>query len=95
MLSLMKYVSSFIDGRVRLRHPALRNANLVNEVRPVLSSVRGMRRVTFNVVTGSVLLEYDRNLLSRDELVSFAVPWAEYLDARAAGIQAEMPSVPM
>lgn len=91
MLHLLKYVTSFIDGRVRLRHPALRDAATVAEVRPRIEGLSGMRSAAFNVQTGSVLLQYDPAVLSREELIRQAAPWAEYLDAKARGRAAALP----
>lgn len=71
-------VTSFMDGRVRLRHPALKNAAQAERVRPLLASMPGMRNVTVNSRTGSLLLEYDPARISREDLLSLAGQWEAY-----------------
>lgn len=94
MLSLLRYVSSFVEGRVRLRHPALRQAAIVAEAKPYLLTVGGITTATFSVQTGSVLILYDTKRLSTEQLIAYAMPWAAYLDARHRGLPAALPSLP-
>ena len=55
-LRLLRYVRSFLDGRVRIRHPALQDREVVEIVRKHLSAVRGVRSLQFNPDSGSVLI---------------------------------------
>ena len=92
MLHVLRYVTSFIDGRVRLRHPALRQRHVVAEIQPRLLRINGIQSAEFNERSGSLLLYYDTAILSRDELIRQALPWADYLDACLKGHPATPPS---
>mgnify|MGYP003261822130 CR=1 FL=1 len=72
-------VTSFMDGRARLRHPALKNAEQGERVRSLLASMPGMLNVTVNSRTGSLLLEYDPARISREDLLSLAGQWEAYV----------------
>ena len=85
MLHVLRYVTSFIDGRVRLRHPALRRHQVVAEIQPRILDIAGIRSAEFNERAGSLLLCYDSEILSRDDLIRQALPWASYLDGCLEG----------
>ena len=76
-------VTSFMDGRVRLRHSALKDAAQAEQVRTLLASTPGMRNVAVNSRTGSLLLEYDPAQISREDLLSLAGQWEAYAQAEA------------
>ena len=90
---LLKYISSFSEGRVRLRHPALRRAPVAELAKSRLSAVHGVKSVECNPVTGSALILYDSKVLSQDDLIAAGVAWAQYLDAVQAGKQADIPVI--
>ena len=92
MLHLLRYVTSFIDGRVRLRHPALHQHQVVAEIQPRILSIKGIQSAEFNERSGSLLLHYDIDVLSRDELIQQALPWASYLDECLKGHIATPPA---
>ena len=56
MSEIESYITSFVDGRVRLRHPSLKRAEDAEQVRGFLASLPGMLHVTVNSRTGSLLL---------------------------------------
>lgn len=63
------FVSHQVDGRVRLRVPAMRRHDSYFErLRQSLASLPGLRRLTTNTRTGSVLIEYSGQLEALDEL---------------------------
>ncbi|MDO5484497.1 MAG: hypothetical protein Q4F27_06265 [Desulfovibrionaceae bacterium] len=90
-LRLLKYVSSFCDGRVRIRHPALRREDVARAARERIQAVTGITSVECNTVSGSVLILYDSALLGKEDLIRMGTAWAGYLDAVQAGQAAEMP----
>lgn len=90
-LRLLKYVSSFVDGRVRIRHPALRRAETLNVATENLRAFPGVQSVEGNAVSGSVLIVYDSRAIPRDKLMDVGEAWALYLDAVLAGKHAEVP----
>ena len=70
MSEIESCITSFVDGRVRLRHPSLKRAEDAEQVRGFLASLPGMLRVTVNSRTGSLLLEYDPDQISREDLLA-------------------------
>ena len=63
------FVSHQVDGRVRLRVPTKRHqSEYFEQLRQVLASLPGLRRLTTNTRTGSVLIEYSGQLEALEEL---------------------------
>lgn len=65
-------ITSFIDGRVRLRHPALKQGETADMAAAALGAVDGVTEVKVNSVTGALLLFYDPEVLSREKLLELA-----------------------
>lgn len=64
-------VESFVPGRIRVRVPKEQRRELVfTDVKTLLEKVDGIRCVSINQRTGSVLVEYDPDVLDLDELIS-------------------------
>lgn len=82
MSEIESCITSFVDGRVRLRHPSLKRPEDAEQVRAFLASLPGMLRVAVNSRTGSLLLEYDPARISRDDLLSLAGQWADFASAK-------------
>lgn len=70
-----RYITSFVEGRVRLRHPALCSGNNEASLRAVLGLLPGIHNVVINPRTSSLLLEYDPAQLSREQLTGMAESW--------------------
>ena len=85
-LRFVKYVRSFMDGRVRVRHPALRDAAIAGKARAAL-----LRDIELNPLSGSALILYDSTRLSQDRLIEIGCRWADWLDKAARGQGGEMP----
>jgi hypothetical protein len=63
------FVSHQVDGRVRLRVPEMRRQDEYFErMRQRLANLPGLRRLTTNTRTGSVLIEFSGQLEALDEL---------------------------
>ena len=90
-LRLLKYVSSFSEGRIRIRHPALHRESVAQAVQESIGGMEGVQSVSCNTLSGSVLILYDSSLLGKDTLISLGIAWAGWLDAVQAGKSAEMP----
>ncbi len=90
-LRFVKYVRSFMDGRVRVRHPALRDAAIAGKARSALLRVDGVRDIELNPLSGSALILYDSARLSQDRLIETGCRWADWLDKAARGQVGEMP----
>lgn len=69
---LSSLITSFYDGRARVRHPALRDRELAENARALLSAAPGIINVTVNPRTGSLLLEYDPAVLDTAALLQAA-----------------------
>ena len=82
MSEIESYITSFVDGRVRLRHPSLKRAEDAEQVRGFLASLPGMLHVTVDSRTGSLLLEYDPAQISRENLLALAGQWADFASAQ-------------
>lgn len=72
MSSVSDYVVSFVEGRVRLRHGALKDPAIAAMAEQAAGGVEGVTSVRVNPVTGSLLLFYDPERLSREELLDLA-----------------------
>lgn len=92
-LRFIKYVRSFMDGRVRLRHPALQNHQVARLAQDGIAAIPGVLSVEVNPLSGSALLHYDHNRLNRDQLMQMGVAWAVWLDAARDGHIGPLPQV--
>lgn len=66
------HIVSCIEGRVRLRHPALQEPENAQLLRPFLEGLPGMNNVVINPRTGSLLLEYNPERLNMKDLLESA-----------------------
>ena len=90
-IQLLKYVRSFVDGRVRIRHPALRHEAVVCLARERMSAIAGVQSVEGNSVSGSILITYDSKTIPRERLFAIGEAWARYLDAVNKGQESPVP----
>lgn len=67
---LEEHICSYLEGRVRLRHQALKNAGLAGQLESLLRTLPGVEKAQVNSRIGSLLLEYDPQKLSREDLQS-------------------------
>lgn len=92
-LRFIKYVRSFMDGRVRLRHPALHNQEVARLTHDGIAAIPGVLNVEVNPLSGSALLLYDSERLNKDQLMEMGVAWALWLDAARDGRIGPLPRV--
>ena len=90
-IHLLKYVRSFVDGRVRIRHPALRHDGVLRMAREKMGAIEGVQSVEGNSVSGSILITYDSRAIPRERLFAIGEAWARYLDAVNNGQQSQVP----
>lgn len=69
---LSSLITSFYNGRARLRHPALRDRDRAENACALLDATPGMTCVTANPRTGSLLLQYDPAVLDAASLLQAA-----------------------
>ena len=78
-MSIVDCITSFVDGRVRLRHPALKDKATAELVCTVVGGVEGITAVQANPLTGSLLIYYDAEKLSREQLLELAEQGAAFI----------------
>ena len=78
-MSVLDHITSFVDGRVRLRHSALKDAATAELVSSVVGAVEGISAVQSNSRTGSLLIYYDVEKLSREQLLELAEQGAAFI----------------
>ena len=78
-MSIVDCITSFVDGRVRLRHPALKDKATAELVTAVVGGVDGITAVQANPVTGSLLIYYDAEKLTREQLLELAEQGAAFI----------------
>jgi hypothetical protein len=65
-------IASFIDGRIRIRTKALKDAALMSLVTKTVSGREGILETQANLKTGSLLVRYDPAVVSPEELLAAA-----------------------
>jgi len=78
-MSVVDCITSFVDGRVRLRHPALKNKETSELIASFVGGVEGISAVQANPVTGSLLIYYDPEQLTREQLLALAEQGAAFI----------------
>ncbi len=80
-----------MDGRVRIRHPALRNESVAALAEARMKTIAGVNSVECNPVSGSVLILYDSKAIPKERLFAIGEAWAVYLDKIKDGKPADVP----
>ena len=78
-MSIVDCITRFVDGRVRLRHPALKDKATAELVCTVVGGVEGITAVQANPLTGSLLIYYDAEKLTREQLLELAEQGAAFI----------------
>jgi cation transport ATPase len=66
----MDYYFHHIPGRLRVKSPLLKkNQHLISQVERLLNSIHGVTSITANLVTGSVVIQYDPQQTSSDDIL--------------------------
>lgn len=74
------HIRHFLPGRVRLRVGAIKgNRDLAERMRAAFSSVPGLTGLSYNTLTGSVLITYDASRLLADHGQRLRTVLREYL----------------
>jgi copper chaperone CopZ len=82
-------IASCIEGRIRLRHPALTDATLLRDVAEQVAALPGITGVEANPRTGSLLVTHDDSIATAD-LVAMAEQYAAGHAAAAAAVPAKL-----
>lgn len=70
-------ITSFVDGRVRLRHPALKETANADILLDKLRGHSAVKNIDYAALTGSVLVEYAPELLEVEELYDLICEFEE------------------
>ena len=63
-------VTSFFPGRIRLRAPVFKESDLVEKAVGILRKFPALKNIENNLLTGSVLIEYEADKVPMDKLLS-------------------------
>ncbi len=85
------YVTSFVEGRLRLRHPILKDSQVVEQIASLLENFPGVESLKHNVRTGSLLLEYDAEVLDQDTLLNIMKQGEQFIDLENINIEPKKP----
>ncbi|CAK7008169.1 MAG: hypothetical protein DELT_00331 [Desulfovibrio sp.] len=72
-------ITSFFDGRVRIRHAALKDETAMTTVLALVAEQEGVVNVVPNTRTGSLLVEYDPEKISRETLLEAGMTLEKHL----------------
>ncbi len=80
---LEDYIVSFTDGRIRLRHPALHDEALGKQICTFLAEMNGIQRLEHKSLTGSLLIHYDAENISQEDISALLSQGQEWLEENA------------
>lgn len=67
----MSYYVHNVPGRLRIKSPVIkRNQSAADDLKKVLSTINGIGTVDISLVTGSVLVNYNRHMVGHDDIIS-------------------------
>lgn len=72
-------IASFFDGRVRIRAKALKDPAKLQMLHNLVQAQEGVLELAPNLITGSLLIHYDPEKISREQLVNAALTLQEQL----------------
>ena len=89
MEELKKYVRSYVPGRLRLRHPGLKNldAETMSFITSTVTSAAGITGCAINPEVGSLLLTWDRKALTEEDLMGYLSFWAAFIPEDAVNAE--------
>lgn len=90
-------IASCIEGRIRFRHPALSDPELLEIVTSQLAAMPGITEIEANPRTGSVLVSHDASVATSDLVAmaeALAATHAEALASVAPAKPAKKPMTP-
>jgi copper chaperone CopZ len=67
----MAYYIHNIPGRLRIKSPVIKNnTNKANELKKIISSTCGIIAIDINLVTGSLLINYNHKTINHNDIVN-------------------------
>ncbi len=77
------YIVSFTEGRIRLRHPALKDQALGEEICNFLKDMNGILSIEHKCITGSLLIHYDHESITQEEIQALLEQGQGWLEAQS------------
>ena len=77
-------ISSFVEGRIRLRAPLLKDPALARQIAEAAVAIPGMLEVTVNPIASSALLRYDPQVLPTQTLMEYGQNLIAMLEEEAS-----------
>lgn len=87
MIDPTPFIRSYVPGRLRLRHPGLigLEGETLEALTSTVKSALGITGCTVNPKVGSLLLTWDAEKLTKDDLLGYLQFWAAFLPEDAQG----------
>lgn len=87
MIDPTPFIRSYVPGRLRLRHPGLigLEGETLEALTSTVKSAPGITGCTVNPKVGSLLLTWDAEKLTKDDLLGYLQFWAAFLPEDAQG----------
>lgn len=87
MIDPTPFIRSYVPGRLRLRHPGLigLEGETLEALTSTVKSAPGITACVVNPKVGSLLLTWDAEKLTKDDLLGYLQFWAAFLPEDAQG----------
>ena len=80
----MSYYIHNVPGRLRIKTPLIKkNQSIAEDVKNLLRPIIGISSTSFNLITGSIVINYDPKVITSKEIVS-TLNYAGYFDLSKA-----------
>lgn len=80
----MSYYIHNIPGRLRIKTPLIKkNQSIAEDVKNLLRPIIGISSTSFNLITGSIVINYDPKVITSKEIVN-TLNYAGYFDLSKA-----------
>lgn len=81
----MSYYIHNVPGRLRLKSPLIKkNENVADEIKKTLSTMSGIATIDINLLTGSLLVNYNPKTTSHKDIISILQRKGYFDETRAA-----------
>lgn len=79
----MSYYFHAVPGRLRVRTPIIKRRNNIEEIKELLESMDGINSFDINTITGSILINYDSQVITEKKIVRM-LKQTDYFDPSKA-----------
>ncbi len=76
-------ITSFVEGRIRVRHPIFTDELVVAQIQSLLQNLDGVESIQCNTRSGSLLLQYDADVLDKETLIGLLKQGEQWLFSTA------------